>query len=94
MNLDDHISEDILENYALGKLSNDASAPVEEHLLVCPTCQDALQEADDYIGVIKAAVSSLEWDAGPGARVERKFKIVRRVSQPRRLAHFAALLFL
>lgn len=94
MNLDHHISEDILEQYALGRLSDDASAPVEEHLLVCPTCQDALQEADEYIRAIKAAVSSLEREAAGDSRFVRDFRIQQRLSKPQRLAHFAALLLL
>ena len=52
-----HISEELLEQYAFRRLTEQESAPVEEHLLICPTCQDRLKEVDDYIQVMKLAAS-------------------------------------
>lgn len=52
-----HISEELLEKYAFRRLTEQESAPVEEHLLICPTCQDRLNEVDDYIQVMKLAAS-------------------------------------
>ena len=52
-----HISEDLLEKYALRKLTEQELATVEEHLLVCHKCQDRLDEVDEYIQVMKLAVS-------------------------------------
>src|SRR5690348_719537 len=52
-----HISEDLLEKYALRKLTEPELATVEEHLLVCPKCQDHLDEVDEYIQVMKLAVA-------------------------------------
>ena len=48
-----HITEDILEAYSLGHLSAADVAPIEEHLLVCPTCQDRLQATDLFVATIR-----------------------------------------
>jgi len=55
----DHVSDDVLETYAMGKLSDEGCAPFEEHLLICCVCQRRLAQRDEYIRVVKAAASSL-----------------------------------
>ena len=42
-----HIEENVLDQYALGTLSTESIAAVEEHLLVCSFCQSRLVEADE-----------------------------------------------
>lgn len=54
--LDQHLTEQVLEEWAFNRLPGRESAPLEEHLLVCPTCQDRLAEIDEYIIVMKAAL--------------------------------------
>jgi len=54
-----HISEDTLEKYALGRIPEVDFFPVEEHLLICLTCQIRLEEMDEYIKVMKAATSAV-----------------------------------
>jgi hypothetical protein len=54
---DRHYPERIWEAYSMGMLSEKDSRPLEEHLLLCPLCQDLLAEADEYIRVAKAALS-------------------------------------
>jgi hypothetical protein len=49
-----------LEEYALRRLSEERSAPIEEHLLLCSACQEALAEIDDYVLVMKAETARLE----------------------------------
>lgn len=49
-----HISEDLLDQYALKKLPEELAASLEEHLLVCPGCQDRLQLTDDFIEALRA----------------------------------------
>ena len=39
---DSHITAEALELYALGRLSEPEGAAVEEHLLICEHCQEAL----------------------------------------------------
>ena len=57
--LNDHISEDVLERYALGQTSDHETAPLEEHLLICKTCQRKLQSLDEYIAVTREAAQAL-----------------------------------
>ncbi|HUA84516.1 MAG TPA: hypothetical protein VMB85_11695 [Bryobacteraceae bacterium] len=52
-----HPSEDTLEEYAFGRLREQDAAPLEEHLLLCSTCQDRLGEVEQYIRLIKTAAS-------------------------------------
>jgi hypothetical protein len=65
-----HPSEDLLENYALGRLVEPALGRVETHLFVCHSCQDALLETDQYTAAMKAALAepalqpeTLSWPA-------------------------------
>jgi anti-sigma factor RsiW len=52
-----HIADDLLESYAMGKLSERETAPLEEHLLLCAGCQERLAGLDDFIQVVKAALA-------------------------------------
>jgi anti-sigma factor RsiW len=54
-----HFPEDLLERYAMGKLSTEECVPLEEHLLICPACQTSLVAAEDYIRVARAAIAAL-----------------------------------
>jgi anti-sigma factor RsiW len=54
---DRHFSAEAWEEYARGMLSEEDLKPLEEHLFLCPACQDALAESDEYIRVAKAAMS-------------------------------------
>ncbi len=51
--LNGHITEDILEAYSLGQISETDVAPVEEHLLVCRECQDRLQATDLFVATLR-----------------------------------------
>ena len=48
-----HISEDLLDQYALKRLPEAEVAALEEHLLICPECQDRLQLTDDFIEALR-----------------------------------------
>jgi len=50
-----HPSEDILEEYVFGRLPEVLTARAEEHLLICPACQDALEQTDRFISAMKVA---------------------------------------
>jgi uncharacterized CHY-type Zn-finger protein len=52
-----HFPEDVLEKYAMGKLSDEENAPVEEHLLICGICQQVLSKLDEYLDVVRAALA-------------------------------------
>ena len=50
-----HVSEDLLDQYAMGVLSQDELAGVEEHLLLCPECQARLEETDEFVATFRKA---------------------------------------
>jgi anti-sigma factor RsiW len=59
IDINPHIEETTLERYSIGSLEEEAAAEVEQHLLLCETCQTRVTEADAYIHAIKAAVPGL-----------------------------------
>ena len=50
-----HPTEEILEEYARNHLPEALVAQVEEHLLICPSCQDAVSEIDRFVSAFQAA---------------------------------------
>jgi anti-sigma factor RsiW len=70
--LDHHFSQDEWENYALCKFSGEECAPLEEHLLICPACQDMLAELDEYVEVLRAGTALLDPAAVTDPRMRRR----------------------
>ena len=60
-----HIPEETLEQYSMGRLSDSESEPVEEHLLVCMHCQDLLTETEDFLHAVRAATDQLKDNPEP-----------------------------
>jgi hypothetical protein len=58
--LRNHPSQDLWEQYALGRLAEAQTAPLEEHLLLCSQCQTALTQADDYVQLMRHVMSERE----------------------------------
>ena len=56
--LETHFPEDVLERYAMGKLSGVDYVPLEEHLLICTACQTNLLALEEYILVARAALAA------------------------------------
>jgi anti-sigma factor RsiW len=52
-----HFGEETAEKYSLGKLSARRTAEVEEHLLVCQTCQALVAEYDTYTAAMRKAAA-------------------------------------
>jgi hypothetical protein len=50
-----HCTDDAIELYALGRLPPELIA-LEEHLLVCKQCQDALQGDDAFTQAFRGAL--------------------------------------
>lgn len=70
-----HPAEATWEKYVFGRLSDQEAATVEEHLLVCESCQAALQEVAEYIQLMKAGTASRHSaSADPLARGWRRFR--------------------
>jgi hypothetical protein len=53
-----HIPKEILEKYALNTLSSQETGPLEEHLLICQRCRTNLEELDEFVAVMKAALAA------------------------------------
>ena len=51
-----HCDEQTLEEYCLGILNERRTNAVEEHLLICHECRDALTDQTDFIQCLKAAL--------------------------------------
>jgi putative zinc finger protein len=52
-----HPTEELLEEYVLHRLPEEGAAEVEEHLLVCEGCREALRDLDLFVATMKAAVA-------------------------------------
>ena len=76
-----HLYYRVLEDYALGMLSDRDCAPLEEHLLVCSACQDLLADADEYIQIAKAAMALPTPEDGGGGPFVTDFRTRRRLSK-------------
>jgi hypothetical protein len=55
-----HFSDEVLEKYALRSLSNWDRRPLDEHLPRCKDCRTRLMKVEEYILVVRAALSELE----------------------------------
>ena len=56
-----HPSEELLDEYVrLTLASEDAIEFVEEHLLMCERCREAVSETDDLVNALRYAFSTAE----------------------------------
>jgi hypothetical protein len=55
----EHAQGEDLERYSIGTLSGPQEEALEEHLLICPACQDQLAEIDAYVRTVRDAASRL-----------------------------------
>ncbi len=55
----EHPSEEDLERYAMGLLAEADVEAFEEHLLICPACQDQLAQTDEFVKAMRAAAQRL-----------------------------------
>src|SRR5579863_10480593 len=54
-----HISDEQLEAYAMNCLSEAEVGPIEEHLLICETCQDHLAAVDKFVLAMQGAAKRI-----------------------------------
>jgi anti-sigma factor RsiW len=54
-----HPEEETLELYALGRLDEPELGEVEEHILICAPCQERLDEATEYVALMREAVRNV-----------------------------------
>ena len=60
-----HPTEELLEEYHFGRVSEPLLANLEVHLLVCVPCQNRLREVDRSIAEIRSAAALWERDSRP-----------------------------
>jgi hypothetical protein len=63
LELNDHPSVEVLEEYCFKRLPPAILEPVEEHLLVCETCRETVRETDEFILLMKFAIAEGAADA-------------------------------
>jgi anti-sigma factor RsiW len=56
----EHLTDEDLELYCLGRATNEELAPLEEHLLVCPDCIARVEQMLAGIDTLRAALWRLE----------------------------------
>ena len=88
--LDRHVPYQTWEDFARGKLPAQECIPLEEHLLVCPACQDILAGIDEYIEVVKAAAALLEAGQAKDPAQAKKDKPVTDSRTRRRISKATA----
>jgi hypothetical protein len=67
----EHPLEEVFEEYAFNRLSEEQCAEFEEHLLICERCQGQLALTDKYILVMKRAAAHWHVEKAPGAKGSR-----------------------
>jgi anti-sigma factor ChrR (cupin superfamily) len=53
---ENHPSDDSIELYALGRLAEELVPSVEEHLLLCEQCRNALHDEDSFAKSVVAVL--------------------------------------
>ena len=62
--LNHHIPEEILDEFAMEMLSGQELDLCEEHLLICELCQDRLAETDEYVRLMKDSATTFRQGRG------------------------------
>lgn len=60
MSLEQHPDEDVLERYAMNRLSEAEADAVEDHTSLCTNCMDRLDEAVAFVAVMKTELKKHE----------------------------------
>ena len=68
--LPSHPNEEVLEEYVFHRLPAVLVAQVEEHLLLCESCREALHKIDEFVSTMHASARTLNsiQSSAPGAR--------------------------
>ena len=64
-----HLSDELLDEYALGTLAQEQLAGLEEHLLFCQACQSRLEASDEFTMLFREAAVQ------PDARSRRSWRL-------------------
>lgn len=75
-----HLDEDVLDRYYLRQLSEQEVASLEEHLLVCASCQCLLEDTDDFVRALRRAESVAEEWQRNGGGIRNRLSVVPTAS--------------
>lgn len=75
--------DELLERYALGRLSEPECASLEEHLLLCSACQARLDQTDKYLAAVRGASATLPRARPASARAARSARFIRKLATSR-----------
>jgi hypothetical protein len=70
----EHALEEDVERYSMATLPEAEAAILEEHLLICPLCQERLTESDEYLRAMRSAASRLR--AGESSNWRSRWELV------------------
>jgi hypothetical protein len=77
-----HIPDETLEQYCMGHLSESETEPIEEHLLICNRCQDALTETEEFLIVVRSAARESQAHPQPEAWWKRGWQELTTARKP------------
>jgi anti-sigma factor RsiW len=60
-----HIAEATVEKYSLAKLSARKTAEIEQHLLTCESCRQAVAASDAYVAAMRRAAAKVTKQSQP-----------------------------
>src|SRR6185436_13699338 len=70
-NTNAHPAEELLERYAMHRLTGPELDLFEDHLLACTHCQDRLDTATEYVGIMRVAAEKVAAGAPPESAWQR-----------------------
>ena len=88
-----HISEEVLEQYAMGRLSEPEIDAAEEHLLICTECQDSLTATEEFLAAVRVAAHEIQSVPVPEPWWRKLFAIPRPVMAAAACALLAVAIF-
>ncbi len=59
-------TEDLAEDYCLGRLDREAAIAFEDHYLVCPSCAQTVESTQDFLMSFRLLASRESGRAGSG----------------------------
>ena len=82
-----HLEAEEVERYSMGTIPEEEAARLEEHLLICESCQQRVTESDGYVSSMQRA--ALELRQSPAVRQRRWWSLPRLVPAVAALALLA-----
>lgn len=86
-----HPPEEVLERYVMHRMSDEETDRVEDHLLICGKCRDAVDESERWVALMKEALpagpeepagTSTRWWQSLAGSVTKEHRWYRSVGAP------------